>query len=149
MSAVVARRYFVRGRDLLRQGALDEACESFGAAVELCPLYVEARVGYALTLVRSDPPRAAQSLRAGLGRAQRHSERRLLSCALGDVLVQGGDYPGAESAYSDAIALGAVELHDRLGRLRAKTGRFAEALDEILAAAQTAAPPIATASSKP
>ncbi len=153
MSAVVARRYFQRGRELLRQGALDEACESFGAAVELCPHFSEARVGYALTLVRSDPPRAAQSLRAGLGRARANSDRRLLQCALGDVLVSGGDYLGAESAYADAVALGAVELHDRLGRLRAKMGRFSEALDELLAAAalQNAplAAPVAEAHSAP
>jgi hypothetical protein len=34
-----------------------------------------------------------------------------------------------------------VDLHDRLARLRAKTGRFAEALDELLAAARAAALP--------
>jgi tetratricopeptide (TPR) repeat protein len=139
MSATVARRYFVRGREQLRRGDLDSACQEFGAAVELVPTFVEARVGYALTLARTDPPRAAQSLRAGLGRAERPSERRQLLCALGDVLLTSGDYLGAEEAYSDAIALGALHLHDRLGRLRAKTGRFAEALDEMLRAARARA----------
>src|SRR5205823_5744955 len=85
MSAAVARRYFLRGREKLRRGELDTAVQEFGAAVELHPGFVEARVGYALTLVRTDPPRAAQSLRAGLARAARPGERGPLLCALGDV----------------------------------------------------------------
>jgi hypothetical protein len=136
MSATVARRYFVRGREQLWRGDLDGARQEFGAAVELVPTFVEARVGYALILARTDPPAAAQSLRAGLGRAQRANERRQLLCALGDVLLTSGDYPGAEEAYRDAVTLGAAGLHDRLGRLRAKTGRFAEALQHMLAAAR-------------
>ena len=130
MSAPVARRYFVRGRELLKRGEIDSACLEFGNALELVPDFVEARVGYALTLARVDPPRAAQSLRSGLNRPNVRSGagRRQLLCALGDVLLTSGDYPGAEAAYEEATALGAANLHDRLGRLRAKTGRFAEAL---------------------
>jgi thioredoxin-like negative regulator of GroEL len=138
MSAAVARRYFVRAREQLRHGDMESACQEFGAAVELQPGFVAARIGYALTLARSDPPRAAQALRAGLLRATRVKERRDLSCALGDVLVASGDYPGAEAAYADAASLPGAggALHDRLARLRAKTGRFAEALAEFLLAAR-------------
>ena len=115
---------------------MEAACEQFGSAIELVPEYVEARVGYALTLARVDPPRAAQALRIGLQRATRATARRQLLCALGDVSLTSGDYPGAEAAYAEATQLGATHLHDRLGRLRAKTGRFAEAIEELLAAAR-------------
>ena len=79
--------------------------------------YYLARVGYALTLARSDLPRAAQSLRAGLGRSPRPSERRQLLSALGDVLLTSGDYPGAEEAYLQVVEtnLGAIRLYERAG----------------------------------
>jgi thioredoxin-like negative regulator of GroEL len=139
MSAPVARRYFVRARELLRRGDMESACLEFGAAVELQPNFVAARIGYALTLARRDPPRAAQALRSGLRGRLRVSERRDLLCALGDVSVASGDYPSAEAAYDEAAALPGAgrPLHNRLARLRAKTGRFAEALTEMLAAART------------
>ena len=137
MSAPVARRYFLRGRELLKHGDLDSACQEFGSALELIPEFVEARIGFALTLARVDPPRAAQSLRSGLNRRVTPVQRRQLLCALGDVLLTSGDYPGAEAAFDEATSLGATKLHDRVGRLRAKTGRFAEALDELLLAART------------
>jgi tetratricopeptide (TPR) repeat protein len=139
VSAPVARRYFVRAREQLMRGDMESACQEFGAAIELVPGFVAARIGYALTLARRDPPRAAQALRNGLGaRAQRVTERRDLLCALGDVLVASGDYPGAEAAYAEAATLSpaARPLHDRLARLRAKTGRFSEALAEFLLAAR-------------
>jgi Flp pilus assembly protein TadD len=137
MSAPVARRYFLRGRELLKRGDSDSACQEFGNALELVPEFVEARIGFALTLARVDPPRSAQSLRSGLSRRVTPVQRRQLLCALGDVLLTSGDYPGAEAAFDEAVALGATQLHDRLGRLRAKTGRFAEALDELLLAARS------------
>jgi hypothetical protein len=138
VSAAVARRYFVRGREKLRRGELEGACQEFAAAVELHPGYVEARVGYALTLVRTDPPRAAQSLRSGLQRAARANERGPLLAALGDVLLIGGDFLGAEAAYSEAATLPNAprRLPDRLARLRAKTGQYAAALSEMLVAAR-------------
>jgi tetratricopeptide (TPR) repeat protein len=136
MSAPVARRYFLRGRDLLKRGDIDSASQEFANAMELVPDFVEARVAFALTLARIDPPRAAQSLRNGLNRHHRPNQRRQLLCALGDVLLTSGDYPGAEGAYDEAIQLGQKGLHDRLGRLRAKTGRFAEAISELLLAAK-------------
>ena len=66
----------------------------------------------------------------------------VLHCTAGDVLIAAGDYRGAEEAFSIASESGASlgipqsDLHDRLARVRAKTGRFAEALDELLAAAR-------------
>ena len=138
MSAAVARRYFVRGREKLRRGELDAATEEFAAAVELHPGFIAARVGYALTLSRTDPPRAANLLRQGLARATRPGERGPLLAALGDVLLAGYDFPGAEAAYAEASGLpGAPKrLPDRLARLRAKTRKFPEAFREMLAAAR-------------
>ncbi len=138
MSAAVARRYFVRGREHLRRGALDDAQRELEAALQLSPDFVAARVGYALTLSRTDPPRASQSLRTGLARARRPADRRALLCALGDVLLSSGDFPAAEQAYAEAAALpgATLRLHDRLARLRAHAGRFPDALAELLLAAR-------------
>lgn len=53
------------------------------------------------------------------------------------MLIAGGDYSGAEAAFAQASQLGASRaLHDRLARLRAKTGRYADALGELLRAAR-------------
>ena len=135
MSAPVARRYFMRGRQQLRAGDLDGAAQSFTAAVELAPQFAEARVGAALTLVRSDPPRAAQLLRVGLRSATRASQRRMILCALGDVLTAGGDFPGADEAYAQAAQIpGRNPLAARLARLRAKTGRYDDAFAALLSA---------------
>jgi hypothetical protein len=55
--------------------------------------------------------------------------------ALGDLLTAGGDFVGADEAYAEAAQLpGRHPLAARLARLRAKTGRFAEALATIAAA---------------
>lgn len=138
MSAFVARRYFARGKEQLRAGDLDAATQSFAAAVELAPYFVEARVGAALTLARSDPPRAAQLLRAGLRGLSRASQRRLVLVALGDVLTAGGDFPGADEAYGQASQIpGRHPLASRLARLQAKTGRYADALATLAAATAT------------
>jgi thioredoxin-like negative regulator of GroEL len=136
--AAVARRYFVRGREQLRLGDLDAAAQSFAAAVELAPSFVEARAGAALTLARTDPPRAAQLLRVGLRELVRASPRRLLLVALGDVLTAGGDFPGADEAYAQAAQLpGRHPLASRLARVQAKTGRYQEALATLAAATST------------
>ncbi len=135
MSAPIARRYFQRGKEQLRAGDLEAATQSFANAVELAPYFVEARVGAALTLARTDPPRAAQLLRAGLRGLVRASQRRLVLVALGDVLTAGGDFPGADEAYAQAAQLpGRHPLASRLARLQAKTGRYAEALATLAAA---------------
>jgi thioredoxin-like negative regulator of GroEL len=142
--SAVARRYYVRAVEQLRRGDVEQAREDFRAALELAPTFTEARVAYANALARTgDAPRAGQLLRTGLGRPGiRDRERMALQRALGDVLIAAGDYRGAEEAFfeaaraGDRIGMPQVDLHDRLARLRAKTGRFAEALDELLAAAR-------------
>ncbi len=139
MSAAVARRYFLRGRDALRAGDNDQAAQNFAAALELFPDYVEARVGHSVVLALTDPPRAANVLRYGLSRVTRPSARAQLSCALGDVLVAAGDFLGAEAAYGEAVAIGGNLpnlIHSRLARLHAKMGHYKQAFDSLLAASR-------------
>ena len=142
MSAV-ARRYYVRGVEQLRRGELEPARDSLRSALELAADFVMARVAYANVLARTgEPPRAASLLRDGLAVERRPRARVALQRTLGDVLIAAGDYRGAEEAFAQAASDGETsgapqrDLHDRLARLRAKTGRFAEALDQLLAAAR-------------
>lgn len=134
MSAVVARRYFVRGQEQARQGDLSGASASFAAALELVPGFVEARVGAALALVLQDPERAARLLRAGLPATGR--SRRLLLLTLGDVLTAKGELAAAEAAYLAAAELPGPPLASRLARLYAQKGRHVEALAALAAAAR-------------
>lgn len=140
MSATIARRYYLRGVDELRRGELDDACQDLLAAVQLVPSFYEARIAYATALLRlKDPPRASQTLRAGLHYAQTGPSRAALCRALGDALVSAGDFPAAEQAFAESRASNAqdsADLHDRVARLRARTGRFDEAFTELLAAAR-------------
>ena len=51
----------------------------------------------------------------------------------------GGDFLGAEQAFAESRAQSpsdSADLHDRVARLRARTGRFDEAFTELLAAAR-------------
>lgn len=131
MSAV-ARRYFVRAQTQQVAGELDGAREGFAAALELCPSFVEARIGAALLLASREPARAAQLLRAGCGRAMPKSARYKLACALGEVLVLSGDFAGAEAAFAEASTLvRSIELIGRIARLRAKAGRYTEAFEAL------------------
>ncbi len=139
MSALLARRYYVRGVAQLAEGRYDDACRDLSEVVRLFPGFAEARIGYARALIGlSDAPRAVQVLRNGLHHDPLPRERGQLQRALGDALLAGGDYAGAEQALSEAAQGGAetADLHDRLARLRARTGRFAEAFDELLRAAR-------------
>lgn len=140
MSALIARRYYVRGCDELRRGDLEDACQDLQAAIQLIPSFYEARIAYAAALLRlKDPPRAAQTLRAGLHYSPGGAGRSMLLRALGDALLISGDFPGAEEALSETTASSAsdsADLHDRKARLRARTGRFNEAFTELLAAAR-------------
>ena len=52
MSALMARRYYVRGCTELRNNELDDACQDLQAAVQLIPSYYEARIAYATALLR-------------------------------------------------------------------------------------------------
>jgi predicted Zn-dependent protease len=140
MSALIARRYYVRGCEEMRRGELEDACQDLQAAIQLIPSFHEARIAYATALLRlKDPPRASQTLRAGLHYSPSGPGRAMLLRALGDALLQAGDFPGAEEALAETTAVSAsdsADLHDRMARLRARTGRFQEAFSELLAAAR-------------
>ena len=144
MSALIARRYYTRGCDELHKNELDDACQDLQAAVQLIPTFYEARIAYALALLRlKDAPRAAQTLRAGLHYAGPGPARALLCRALGDALVSSGDFLGAEQAFAESQVSSpgeSADLHDRLARLRARTGRFSEAFAELYAAARLSRP---------
>jgi tetratricopeptide (TPR) repeat protein len=139
MSAVLARRYFIRGRDEMGRGEYDAAVESFRAAVDLVPGFVSGRIGYAAALVRiGDMPRAAQALRAGLPRAGSNRARAQLLLHLGDVLVAAGDFFGAEDAYRQTAELlpGSGAPPAGLARVQAKLGRYPDAFAALLLAAR-------------
>lgn len=140
MSALVARRYYVRAVDAIRRNELDDACQDLQAAVQLYPSFYEARVALAVAFLKlQDPPRAVQTLRAGLHYNPSGHGRAVLLRSLGDALVIAGDFLGAEQALSETPAVSArdsADLHDRVARLRARTGRFADAFTELLAAAR-------------
>ena len=143
--STIANRYYRRAVEQIRRGEIDDAAEGFRQAVEIAPMFVEARVAYAYALARTEPQHAANSIRAGLARPDvRPKQQLLLHRALGDVLLAVGPvgYREAEEAYlvawrlGDRLGIPQLDLHDRLARLRAKTGRFSDALDELLAAAR-------------
>jgi Flp pilus assembly protein TadD len=139
MSATLARRYFVRAHAELGRGEHEAAAESFRAAMDLVPGWISARLGYASALVRlGDMPRAAQVLRAGLARATSDRARAAVLQTLGDVLIAGGDFFGAEDAYRQVaeIAPGSGAPSAGLARVHAKLGRYAESFTSLLAAAR-------------
>ena len=127
MSAV-ARRYYDRGRAALEVNDLDSAQEALRAALDLAPMFGNARVAYAVALAKAnDCPRAAQVLRAGLGRASSPISAAAMYATLGDVLTLGGDFFGAEEAFNAAgqtpgfevrVAAGLARVYARLGRYR-------------------------------
>ncbi len=124
----VARRYFERGKQALDTGDLESAQESLRAALELAPAFGNARVAYAVALAKAgDCPRAAGVLRAGIPRATSRISAAAMWATLGDVLVLGGDFMGAEEAFAQAgqvpgfearVASGLARVHARLGRYR-------------------------------
>ncbi|MEO6952163.1 MAG: hypothetical protein ABI321_10140 [Polyangia bacterium] len=136
MSAV-ARRYFVRGREARMRGDVPAAREAFGAAVELVPSFVEARIGLGLATLRDDPARAIATLRGGLGHGPRGRRRRFLLEALGEAQILGGDFIGADASLSEAATLpgAGADLWLRIARLRARTHRFADAFAAFAEAA--------------
>lgn len=126
--SVIAKRYYERGVVALRKGDARAAEESFRAALDLAPAFCVARQALAVALVRlGDTPRAANVLRAGLGRATSAKATAMMNCLLADVLVAGGDFPGAEAALeaADAAMPGGRSWAGR-ARVFARTGRLAE-----------------------
>jgi len=137
--SIPARRYYARGRAALDRGEADQAIEALAAAIDLAPHFTDARLAYAVALARiGDTPRAAQTLRAGLGYAHTAPARAALSLALGEVLTTAGDFPGAEDAFRQASAHPAFAPRASAGRARAlaRTGRYADAVAAFLAAAR-------------
>lgn len=137
----VARRYYVRGRKALDRGDLDAALESFRSAIDLVPAFSSARLGYAVTLARlGDCPRAAQALRAGLGRPTTRVAKAALWATLGDVLTTSGDFLGAQDAFRQAASEPSFEARAAAGlaRVHAKLGRYPDAMSELRRAATLA-----------
>ena len=124
----VARRYYERGKASLDTGDLESAQEALRAALELAPQFGNARVAYAVALAKAgDAPRAATILRHGIGRASSRISAAAMYATLGDVLVIGGDFFGAEEAFNQArlvpgfevrVAAGLARVYARLGRYR-------------------------------
>ena len=139
--STAARRYYLRGKSALDAGDLDGALEGLSAAVDLAPRFVAARLAYAAALARrGDCPRAAQILRAGLARPATPTEEAALWASLGDVLVRGGDFPGAEDAYAQLAGDPRFAARAAAGRARvqAKTGRYADSFASLREAARLA-----------
>jgi len=147
--SVIARRYFERAGEALRRGEVDTARDDLRAALEVAPYFVAARVAYAILLAREgSAARAAELLRAGIAAQQRPGRPATgatisLERTLGEVLIAASDYRGSEQAFARAAEAAAAaglpqhDLADRLARLRAKTGRYAESLDQLLIAARS------------
>ncbi len=134
----VARRYYERGKQALDNGDLDSAQESLRAALELAPSFGNARVAYAVALAKAgDCPRAQTILRAGLGRASSRISAAAMLATLGDVLVMGGDFFGAEEAFLQAGQTPGFEARvaSGLARVYARLGRFSDMAAQLRRAA--------------
>jgi Flp pilus assembly protein TadD len=123
-----ARRYYERGKQALDTGDLETAQQQLSSALQLAPSFGNAIVAYAVALARAgDCPRAATVLRAGIPRAASAISSAAMYATLGDVLVLGGDFFGAEEAFNSAgrtpgfearVASGLARVYARLGRYR-------------------------------
>lgn len=137
----VARRYYERGRASLDSGDLASAQEALRAALDLAPNYGNARVAYAVALAKGgDCPRAAQLLRAGIAYASSPISAAAMYATLGDVLTLGGDFFGAEQAFTTAKATPGFEARaaSGLARVAARLGRFNDMATELKTAAKLA-----------
>jgi uncharacterized protein HemY len=137
----VARRYYERGRASLATNDYNSAQEALRAALDLAPQFGDARVAYGVALAKGgDAPRAAQVLRHGLGRASSPISMAALQATLGDVLVMGGDFFGAEEAFQAARGVAGFEARaaSGLARVYARLGRFADMAAQLKLAAQLA-----------
>jgi Flp pilus assembly protein TadD len=140
----VARRYYERGRAALDTGDLETAQESLRAALELAPSFGNARVAYAVALAKAgDCPRAQTVLRAGIPRASSPISAAAMWATLGDVLVLGGDFLGAEEAFQQAARVPGFETRvaSGLARVYARVGRFADMAAQLTRAARGSSAP--------
>jgi Flp pilus assembly protein TadD len=134
----VARRYFDRGKTALEGGDLESAQEALRAAIDLAPAFGNARIAYAVALARAgDCPRAGQVLRAGIGRVASPKAAAAMYATLGDVLVMGGDFLGAEDAFNHAAQTPGFEARvaSGLARVYARMGRMADMATQLKRAA--------------
>jgi tetratricopeptide (TPR) repeat protein len=135
--STAARRYYLRGRRSLELGEIEPAIEALASAVDLAPHFIDARIAHATALCRlGDVPRAAQTLRAGLGHARTEPARAALWLSLGEVLTTGGDFIAAEDAFNQAALHPAYASRAAAGRARvlAKSGRTTDAIRSLLRA---------------
>jgi thioredoxin-like negative regulator of GroEL len=137
----VARRYYDRGRQSLDNGDLESAQEALRAALDLAPGYGNARVAYAVALARAgDAPRAAQILRHGIPRCLSKVSSAAMYATLGDVLVIGGDFFGAEEAFQMAAQTPGFEARvaSGLARVYARLNRYQDMATQLKRAAAAA-----------
>ena len=123
-----ARRYYERGKQALDSGDLETAQQELASALQLAPHFGNAICAYAVALAKAgDCPRAASVLRGGIPRASSRTSAAAMYSTLGDVLVLGGDFFGAEEAFKGAattpgfearVASGLARVYARLGRYR-------------------------------
>jgi len=123
-----ARRYYERGKQALDTGDLETAQQQLSSALQLAPNFGNAICAYAVALAKAgDCPRAATILRSGIPRASSRISAAAMQATLGDVLVLGGDFFGAEDAFNAAaqapgfearVASGLARVYARLGRYR-------------------------------
>lgn len=123
-----ARRYYERGKQALDGGDLETAQQQLSSALQLAPNFGNAVVAYAVALAKAgDCPRAQSVLRSGIPRATSRVSAAAMYATLGDVLVMGGDFLGAEEAFNTAgqtpgfearVASGLARVYARLGRYR-------------------------------
>jgi thioredoxin-like negative regulator of GroEL len=139
--SAVARRYYERGKQALDRGDLETAQDALRAAVELAPAFGNARVAYAVAIAKAgDCPRAAEVLRAGIPRASSAISAAAMWATLGDVLVLGGDFVGAERALAEAARTPGFEARvaSAMARVHARLGRYRELAEALRRAARGA-----------
>jgi Flp pilus assembly protein TadD len=135
-----ARRYFERGKQALDTGDLETAQQQLASALQLAPNFGNAICAYAVALAKAgDCPRASAVLRSGIPRATSPISAAAMYATLGDVLVLGGDFFGAEEAYQTAARTPGFEARAASGmaRVHARLGRFREMAQALRDAATT------------
>jgi Flp pilus assembly protein TadD len=137
-----ARRYYERGKQALDTGDLETAQQQLASALQLAPNFGNALCAYAVALAKAgDCPRAAQALRGGIPRASSAISAAAMYCTLGDVLVLGGDFFGAEDAFNRASSTPGFEarIEAGLARVYARQSRFKDMANALRRAAASSA----------
>lgn len=135
----VARRYYERGMTALANNDVQLAVEQLQAAIDLAPMFGNARVAFAVALARhGDCPRASAVLRNGLQRASSPVSAAAMQATLGDVLTMGGDFFGAEEAFRVAGEQPGFEARaaSGLARVYGRLGRYADSIAQLKQAAK-------------